>query len=87
MSEQAMPVKEQIIQELDRLTEAELGELRDFLAFLQFRGRLREPTAAGDAEAGQSGYTSPQIGYEAMAADTEREQAALDRIEIASDGG
>ena len=103
MSDKAMSAKEQIIQELDRLTEAELRELLDFLAFLKFRGRLKASAAQNEAQAAinsesaekrrempaadRSGYANLQAGYEAMAADTARAQAALDWIEIAADGG
>ncbi len=98
-----MSVKEQVIQELDRLTETELAEVATFLAFLKFRARIKSPSTdeaqlatlyaefaeedRGMAEEGMADYASLLKGYEAMAADSEREQAALDWIEIASDGG
>ncbi len=35
-----MSIKHHVIQELDRLSDAELGRVAEFLAFLKFRARL-----------------------------------------------
>jgi hypothetical protein len=40
--EEEMPIKEQLAQELDGLSEVELRQVAEYVAFLKFRGRVRE---------------------------------------------
>lgn len=36
-----MSIKEQVVQELDNLSEAELRQIAEYMAFLRFRTRIR----------------------------------------------
>lgn len=44
-----MSLKEQVLQELDRLPELELKQVADYLAFLKFRARRTSTTAPDEA--------------------------------------
>ncbi len=44
-----MSLKEQVVQELDRLPEPELKQVADYLAFLKFRARRRRTVAPDEA--------------------------------------
>jgi hypothetical protein len=41
LGEEAMSIKDQVIQELNGLCETELKQVAEFLAFLKFRARIR----------------------------------------------
>jgi len=45
-----MSIKEQVIHELDTLSEAELVQVAEFLAFLKFRAQLRSMLELDDAQ-------------------------------------
>jgi len=45
-----MSVKEQVIQRLDTLSEAELVQVAEFVAFLKFRARLQPIPAPDEAQ-------------------------------------
>ena len=45
-----MSVKEHIIQGLDTLSEAELVQVAEFVAFLKFRTRFQPPSALDEAQ-------------------------------------
>ena len=45
-----MSIKEQVIQGLDTLSEAELVQVTEFLAFLKFRTRLQPMPALDEAQ-------------------------------------
>ncbi len=44
-----MSLKEQVVQELDRLPEPELKQVADYLAFLKFRARRKKMAAPDEA--------------------------------------
>ena len=48
-----MSIKEQVIQGLDTLSEAELVQVAEFLAFLKFRARLQPMPALDEAQLAQ----------------------------------
>jgi hypothetical protein len=45
-----MSIKEHVIQGLDALNEAELGQVAEFVAFLKFRARLQPMPALDEAQ-------------------------------------
>ena len=45
-----MSIKEHVIQGLDTLSEAELGQVAEFVAFLKFRARLQPTPALDEAQ-------------------------------------
>jgi hypothetical protein len=45
-----MSIKERVIQGLDTLSEAELGQVAEFVAFLKFRARLQPMPALDEAQ-------------------------------------
>lgn len=45
-----MSIKEQVIQRLGTLSEAELAQVAEFVAFLKFRARLQPMPALADAQ-------------------------------------
>jgi len=45
-----MSIKEQVIQGLNTLSEAELAQVAEFLTFLKFRARLQPMPALGEAQ-------------------------------------
>ncbi len=45
-----MSIKAHVIQGLDTLSEAELGQVAEFVAFLKFRARLQPMPALDDAQ-------------------------------------
>lgn len=45
-----MSIKEHVIQGLDTLSEAELGQVAEFVAFLKFRARLQPMSALDEAQ-------------------------------------
>jgi hypothetical protein len=46
----AMTIKEQIAQQLDGLSEAELGQVAEYLAFLKFRSRVKSMPALDETK-------------------------------------
>ncbi len=45
-----MAIKEQVIQRLDTLSEAELAQVAEFVAFLKFRARLQPISTLDEAQ-------------------------------------
>jgi hypothetical protein len=45
-----MTIKEQIAQQLDSLSEAELGQIAEYLAFLRFRSRVKSMPPLNETE-------------------------------------
>jgi hypothetical protein len=45
-----MTLKDQVVQELDRLSEAELERVADYLAFLRFHSRRHAASSLEDAQ-------------------------------------
>ena len=45
-----MSLKEQVTQEIEGLSDADLGAVADFLAFLKFRARIHSPMVVDEAQ-------------------------------------